>query len=72
MYVHVLAWPWDGELEVSGVKNEIIKGYFLADPACVDLKYKQNGEEVKLYLGMKPLDPVDNVVVLETSNEEWS
>jgi len=71
LYVHVLAWPWDGELRLTGIKNEVDKAYFLADQTCEALKFKQENEEVKLYLGEKPLDPIDNVVVLEMSNKEW-
>jgi len=71
LYVHVLEWLRDGELKLSGIKNKIVRAYFLADPACKALKFKQDDEAVTLYLGMKPLDPVDNVIVLQMSSEEW-
>jgi alpha-L-fucosidase len=71
LYVHILAWPWDGKLKLSGVKKEVGRAYFLADRSRGDLRFTQEGGEVTLYLGTKPLDPVDNVVILEMSSGDW-
>jgi len=67
LYVHILAWPWNGKIEIQGVKNEVEKAYFLAVKR--NLRFKQKEERVLLHLGSKPLDPVDNVIVLEMKNK---
>lgn len=71
LYAHILAWPWDGKMKLSGIKGEVGRAYFLADTGRGDLRFAQDGEEVTLYLGGKPLDPVDNVVVLEMTGGDW-
>lgn len=65
LYLHVLAWPWDGRLEVSGVKDEVRRAYLLADPDRGELEFEQEGEDVMISLPDKAPDPVDTVVVLE-------
>ena len=69
LYVHILAWPWNGKIEIQGVKNEVEKAYFLAVER--NLRFKQKEERVLLHLGSKPLDTVDNVIVLEMKNKKW-
>ena len=71
LYAHILAWPWDGELRLRGVKNRVSRAYLLAEQSDGELEFEQEGSEVRLYLDRKPVDPVDNVVVLEMSSEEW-
>ena len=71
LYAHILAWPWDGELRLKGVKNRVSRAYLLADQSGGELEFEQKGSEVKLHLDQKPVDPIDNVVVLEMSSREW-
>ena len=71
LYVHVLAWPWDGKIEMQGIKNDVERAYFLAGKNHGKLRFKQKGERVLLDLGTKPLDPVDNVIVLEMADKKW-
>ena len=71
LYVHVLAWPWDGKIEMQGIKNDVERAYFLAEKNHGKLRFKQKGERVLLDLGTKPLDPVDNVIVLEMVDKKW-
>ena len=71
LYVHILAWPWDGELRLTGVKNRVSRAYLLADQSDGELRFEQDGSEVRLHLDQRPVDPVDNVVVLEMSSKDW-
>jgi len=71
LYVHILAWPWDGELRLTRVKNRVSRAYLLADQSDGELRFEQDGSEVRLHLDRRPVDPVDNVVVLEMSSEDW-
>jgi len=71
LYVHILAWPWDGELRLTGVKNRVSRAYLLADQSDGELRFEQDGTEVRLHLDRRPVDPVDNVVVLEMSSKDW-
>jgi len=70
LYIHILAWPWDGELKISGVKNKAERAYLLADPNRGDLEFKQEGEDVIIIVPDKVPDPVDTVVVLEMSTPQ--
>ncbi len=71
LYLHVFAWPWEGKLKVSGVKNHVKKAYILADPNGEGLRYSQDGEDVVIEVPNKPPDPVDTVIVLEMRNSNW-
>jgi len=65
LYLHVFAWPWDGKLQVSGVKMKVKRAYLLADPARGELGVEQEGEEVVVTVPDRAPDPIDTVVVLE-------
>jgi len=56
---------------MQGIKNDVERAYFLAGKNREKLRFKQKGERVLLHLGTKPLDPVDNVIVLEMANRKW-
>jgi len=68
LYVHVLGWPWDGELRIFNVKNsmKIKRAYFLTDPNRGGLKFRWEGEDLIVDVPEKPLDPIDTVIVLES------
>ncbi len=66
LFIHVIAWPWNGELKVHGVGSKVRCAYFLADPDRKELKFQQRGKQVIIKVPRRPLDPVDTVVVLET------
>ncbi len=65
LFIHIFAWPWDGELKVYGIKNKVKNAYFLADPDRKELKFKQEGEHITIKVPEKAPDPIDTVVVLE-------
>ncbi|RKY05487.1 alpha-L-fucosidase [Candidatus Poribacteria bacterium] len=65
LYLHLFAWPWDGRLEVEGIKGEVKRAYFLAEPdRTVEVK-KEGDKLVLTNLPPKPIDQYDTVVVLE-------
>ena len=53
------------------LKNDVERAYFLAGKNHEKLRFEQKGERVLLHLGTKPLDPVDNVIVLEMVDRKW-
>ena len=65
LYLHVFAWPRDGQLEIPGLKDEIKKAYLLADEKREDLKVKREGENVLIKVPVEAPDPIDSVVVAE-------
>jgi alpha-L-fucosidase len=64
LYVHIFNWP-NGTLELTGLKNEVMSAYFLADPDKKPLAFSQMGEKLKLTLPQQAPDPIDTVVCLE-------
>ena len=64
LYVHIFIWPKE-TLELTGLKNEVMRAYFLADPDKKPLAFSQIGEKLKLTLPQQAPDPVDTIVCLE-------
>lgn len=64
LYVHIFNWP-KGTLELTGLKNNVMSAYFLADPDKKPLAFSKIGEKLKLTLPQQALDPIDTVVCLE-------
>jgi len=64
LYVHILNWP-QGTLELTGLKSEVRRACFLADPDKKPLAFSQIGEILKLTLPQQAPDPIDTVVCLE-------
>jgi len=63
VYLHVLYWPGQA-LHLAGLRNRVVKAYFLADGWLVD--FRQDGEDI--YLDNLPLqapDPYDTVIALD-------
>lgn len=71
LYLHVCGWPWDGELKVSGVKNEVKNAYLLAEPKRGKFEFKQEGEDVTIRVPREAPDVLDAVVVLEMCTQAW-
>jgi len=66
LYIHLFAWP-TGAFELSNVQGQVKKAYFLADAKHAALKVRQAGDKLSVTLpGARP-DPIDSVMVLETS-----
>jgi alpha-L-fucosidase len=68
LYLHVLGWPHDGALKVSGLREEfkVKKAYFLVDKDK-ELTFTQSNEILMVNVPEKPLDTIDTVIVLEVS-----
>lgn len=68
LYLHVFAWPANGELTVPkvGLTGAVPTAYFLADKERHPLKLTRNTDagSIKISLSPQPLDPIDTVVVL--------
>ena len=69
LYVHIFNWP-NGALELTGLKNEVMSAYFLADPDKKPLAFSQIGEKLKLTLPQEAPDPVDTIVCLELKDNQ--
>jgi len=65
IYLHILAWPYDGKLEVPSLKGKVNRVYLLADEKRRNLEVKGRGDGVLIKLPAKPLDSVDTVIVVE-------
>ena len=65
LYLHVFAWPNDGQLEVPVVESEIKEAYLLAEPERGSLPVKSEGGRTINKLPLKVPNPIDTVVVVE-------
>jgi len=65
LYLHVFAWPSDGQLKVPVFENKIEKVYLLADLKRENLEVKSEDEDVLIKLPARALDPIDTIVVVE-------
>lgn len=71
LYLHVFEWPEDGELSLTGLKNEVKKAYLLLDSSRA-LKFRREQGRVSVRLpgpSYKAVDEYDRVVVLEIAGE---
>ncbi|MBP1357741.1 MAG: hypothetical protein JZD40_04550, partial [Sulfolobus sp.] len=69
LYVHVIAWPWDGKLTISNVRQrfEISEAYMLRDRNRV--KIKSEGDNIILENLPKSYNYYDEVIVLEVNEK---
>jgi len=65
LYLHVLAWPDTGELQVPGFGNKIKGVYLLADPKKGALEVKSKGENALINFPVTTSDPIDTVLAVE-------
>ena len=65
LYLHVFAWPNDGQLEVPSVEGKIKKAYLLADPERGSLPVESKEGRAIIQLPLKAPDPIASVVVVE-------
>lgn len=67
LYVHIFHWP-NGTLELSGLKNQIMSAYFLADHDKKPLAFSQTGEMLTIILPQQAPDTLDSILCLELKN----
>lgn len=66
-YLHVFAWPWTGKLRIQDFNEKVERAYLLADPNKKELAVKHRENETVVEVPRNAPDPIDTVVVLETS-----
>lgn len=64
LYLHVFAWPKDGQLRVPGLKNLVHTAYLLNDEKKTPLSWKRDGADVLVNVPAAAPDEVASVVVL--------
>jgi alpha-L-fucosidase len=65
LYLHVLAWPWNNRLEIGTGKIQVKKVYLFSDHR--ELEFEQSAECLHLIVPKRAPDPIDTVIILETS-----
>ncbi|WP_316831746.1 alpha-L-fucosidase [Pedobacter aquatilis] len=68
LYLHVFNWPKDNKLILSGLKSKFSKAYFLTAPSKTIKTKRIDSAGVQLDLPKAPLDTLNTVIVLETSD----
>jgi alpha-L-fucosidase len=69
LYLHVFAWPGDGQLRVPGLKNLIHSAYLLADPKKTPLAWRRDGTDILVNVPKQAPDERAGVVVLKLDGE---
>jgi alpha-L-fucosidase len=70
LYLHVFAWPRDGQLVVGGLKSPVKRAYLLSDTNSASLKAERlNPLDVRLTVPAAAPDKADSVVVVECAGE---
>lgn len=64
LYLHVFAWPTDGQLRVPGLKNLVHSAYLLADPKKTPLNWRRDGADVIVTVPRLAPDERASVVAL--------
>jgi alpha-L-fucosidase len=67
LYLHVFDWPKDGKLVLKGLGEENIQAYCLVDKEKSRLNVISDSanKSIIIDLPLKPLDPIDTVIVLQ-------
>ncbi len=65
LYLHVFAWPSDGQVRVVASESKSERAYLLADPKRENLEVKSEGKDLLIKLPTRAPDPIDTVVVVE-------
>jgi len=65
LYLHIHNWPLDKELALTGIVDEPVKAYLLADPERKELDFSHQEVLTLLELPSAQPDPYVSVVVLE-------
>jgi alpha-L-fucosidase len=68
VYLHVFAWPQEGELSLGRLKNEVKGAYLLADRSRA-VEFRRDEGKVRVRLPGEPVDEEDTVVVLEIAGK---
>ncbi|MFZ4521398.1 MAG: alpha-L-fucosidase [Bacteroidales bacterium] len=64
LYLHVLKWPSDHKIVLSGVLNNPEKAFLLADPRKVPLQVKRQSDALVITLPSEAPDTINSVIAL--------
>jgi alpha-L-fucosidase len=67
LFLHIFDWPDNGQIELEGLNNRLLKAYMLHQPDD-ELKINKNGDWI-IELPDNPVDPVNSVLVAEIKGE---
>ncbi len=70
LYLHVLNWPKDRKLEVSGLKNKPLSAYLLGSKS--KLEWRIEGSSIMISLPEAQPDPYNSVIALQVSGQAES
>ena len=65
LFLHVFDWPENGELQIPGLKNNIVKAYYLKDTSKTPLKISVHGNDKVVAISKDAVDENLSVVVIE-------
>ena len=65
LYLHVFDWPRDNKVYLNDFVSEFEKAYLLADKEKKPLKVDVHSQGVMIHLPEKPIDAIDNVIVIK-------
>ena len=65
LYLHLFNWPVDNKLYLNDFINKFEDAYLLADKEKKFLKVDVHSQGLMISLPAKPVDPIDNIVVIK-------
>jgi len=68
LYLHIFDWPEDRVLRVPGLVTKLKTVYLLADKEQ-ELTFESEGEDLLIHLPAERPDPINTVIVVETSED---
>lgn len=63
LFLNIVDWPENQKIPIYGLKNKVLKSYFLKDKQAV--KFSRNGDYLELHVPELAVDPYVSVIVLE-------
>lgn len=69
LFLHVFDWPGNGQLNLAGLNNEIIKAYPLLSPEETLTVDRDEDGDLAISLPAEPTDDISTVYVLEINGE---
>src|SRR3989454_5258481 len=69
VYAHVFDWPKSGRLELTGVSEQPLRAYLLADGTALTIEQAETGRGFVVQLPAVPPSTIASVLVLETAGQ---
>ena len=66
-YLHIFNYPTDGKVYLNDFWNQVVKVYLLADKSKKPLEFKMHPNGVMITIPDKPVDDINNVLVVKYS-----